>query len=80
MSQVRRRKKDAEEGERIEESPLYGVAMLKIAMELKKPEGKELDEILAGVLEQMRIPEPDFRAFLSRNRGLLRTLARKRQY
>ena len=80
MSQVRQSKKGAGATERLEDSPLYGVAMLKIAMELKKPDGKDLDEILSGVLERMRIPEPEFRAFLSRNQGLLRTLARKRQY
>src|ERR671930_87936 len=80
MSQVRQSKKGAGATERLEDSPLYGVAMLKIAMELKKPEGKDLDEILSGVLERMRIPEPEFRALLSRNQGLLRTLARKRQY
>lgn len=66
--------------ERVESSPLYGVAMLKIAMELKKTEGRELDEILAGVLERMRIAEPDFRAFLAQNGGLLRTLAARRRY
>ena len=64
----------------MENSPLYGVAMLKIAMELKKTGTRELDEILAGVLERMRIAEPDFRAFLAKNSGLLRTLAHRRRY
>ena len=64
----------------LSESPLYGVAMLKIAMELKKPGAKELDEILAGVLARMQIPEDRFREFLSQNGGLLRTIAQKRQY
>ena len=66
--------------ERVESSPLYGVAMLKIAMELKKPGARELDDILAGVLERMRIDEPEFRAFLANNGGLLRTLAHRRRY
>ena len=66
--------------ERVENSPLYGVAMLKVAMELKKPRAGELDEILAGVLKRMRIPEPEFRAFLAKNDGLLRTLAHRRRY
>lgn len=66
--------------EPVENSPLYGVAMLKIAMELKKPGARELDEVLAGVLERMRIAESDFRAFLSKNDGLLRTLATRRRY
>ena len=64
----------------VEESPLYGVAMLKIAMELKKPGARELDEILAGVLSRMRIPEEEFRAFLSQNGGMLRAIAQKRKY
>ncbi|MBX5483569.1 MAG: hypothetical protein IRZ16_17235 [Myxococcaceae bacterium] len=64
----------------VEESPLYGVAMLKIAMELKKPGAKELDEILAGVLARMQIPEEQFRRFLEQNGGLLRTIAQKKKF
>lgn len=72
---------EAESGdENVEASRLYGVAMLKIAMELKKPEAKDLDDILSGVLERMRIPESEFRAFLFRNGGLLRTLAQRKRY
>ena len=86
VSRVQKRRKDgalAERSgrrERVESSPLYGVAMLKIAMELKKPGARELDEILAGVLERMRIAEPEFRSFLANNGGLLRTLAHRRRY
>lgn len=61
-------------------SPLYGVAMLKIAMELKKPEPRALAEIMSGVLAKMRIPEPEFMRFLEQNGGLLRTIARSRGY
>lgn len=64
----------------VAESPLYGVAMLKIAMELKKPGAADLDQILSGVLARMKIPEDDFRAFLSQNGGLLRTIAQKKGY
>jgi hypothetical protein len=64
----------------VEESPLYGVAMLKIAMELKKPGAGELEEILTGVLSRMRIDERDFRQFLSQNGGLLRAIAQKKNY
>lgn len=31
-------------------SPLYGVAMLKIAMELKKADARPVDELITGVL------------------------------
>lgn len=64
----------------VEDSPLYGVAMLKIAMELKKPGARELDDILTGVLARMRIPEAEFRRFLVQNGGMLRAIAQKRQY
>jgi hypothetical protein len=64
----------------VAESPLYGVAMLKIAMELKKPQPRALDDILTGVLQRMRIPEEHFRDFLAQNGGLLRAIAQRRQY
>lgn len=67
-------------GDGLEASPLYGVAMLKIAMELKKPEAKELDEILQGVLARMKIPEDDFRRFLDQNGGMLRTIANRKKF
>jgi hypothetical protein len=68
------------EPEELCESPLYGVAMLKIAMELKKADSRGLDEILAGVLARMRIPEEEFRRFLVQNGGLLKTIAQRRGY
>jgi hypothetical protein len=61
-------------------SPLYGVAMLKIAMELKKADAAPLDELITGVLRRMSLPEDDFRAFLAMNGGLLKTIAQKRRY
>jgi hypothetical protein len=61
-------------------SPLYGVAMLKIAMELKKPGAPGLDEILQGVLARMRIPEREFREFLAQNGGLLRIIAGRKGF
>ncbi len=61
-------------------SPLYGVAMLKIAMELKKADARPVDELITGVLKRMNLPEDDFRAFLSMNGGLLKTIAQKRRY
>ena len=64
----------------VEESPLYGVAMLKIAMELKKPGAGELDDILTGVLSRMRLDEQEFRQYLTQNGGLLRAIAQKKNY
>lgn len=64
----------------LEASPLFGVAMLKIAMELKKADARPLDELVTGVLARMRLPESEFRAFLEANGGLLRSIATKRGY
>jgi len=62
----------------VAQSPMYGVALLKIAMELKRAPSAGLDEILRGVLERMRLDEPDFRRFLERNGGLLQAIAQKK--
>ncbi|MFT3709707.1 MAG: hypothetical protein QM817_18930 [Archangium sp.] len=59
-------------------SPLYGVAMLKIAMELKKANAKPVDELITGVLTRMRLDETEFRKFLEANGGLLRAIAQRR--
>lgn len=59
-------------------SPLYGVAMLKIAMELKKADARPVDELITGVLTKMRLDEAEFRRFLESNGGLLRSIAQKR--
>lgn len=64
--------------EEIAQSPMYGVALLKIAMELKRAPASGLDEILKGVLERMRLDEPAFRRFLEQNGGLLRQIAHKK--
>jgi hypothetical protein len=61
-------------------SPLYGVAMLKIAMELKKADARPLEELVKSVLARMNLPEADFTQFLASNGGLLRTIALKRKY
>lgn len=87
-SRVAARSAVADESEEVEEavpaevagSPLYGVAMLKIAMELKKANARPLDELIAGVLSRMRLDEGDFRRFLEANGGLLRTIAQRRRY
>lgn len=61
-------------------SPLFGVAMLRIAMELKKADDRPLDELISGVLSRMKLDEAEFRSYLERNGGLLRTIAQKRKY
>jgi hypothetical protein len=61
-------------------SPLYGVAMLKIAMELKKADARPLEELVSSVLQRMHLAEDEFREFLVANGGLLRTIALKKRY
>ena len=63
-----------------EENPLYGVAMLKIAMELKKPDAAALEDIISGVLGRMRLSEEAFRRYLEQNGGLLREIALRKGY
>ncbi len=72
--------RQTEHGETVTGSPLYGVAMLKIAMELKKADAQPLDQLISGVLARMNLPEGEFRAYLSANGGLLRTIASKRGF
>jgi hypothetical protein len=62
----------------VAQSPMYGVALLKIAMELKRTPTAGLDDILKGVLARMRLDEPAFRRFLEQNGGLLRAIAQKK--
>ena len=64
----------------VEASPLYGVAMLKIAMELKKQDAAPLDELISGVLARMHLDEGEFRQFLASHGGLLRSIATRRGY
>ena len=45
--------------------PLYGVALLKVAMELKRRRDGSPEEILRAVLLRMRLSEVEFRAWLA---------------
>ncbi|MBI3182448.1 MAG: hypothetical protein HYZ28_09915 [Myxococcales bacterium] len=77
------RKSGSEEEEPLSEvmgSPLYGVAMLKIAMELKSDRAASIEDIVGGVLRKMSLPEAEFREFLARNGGLLEAIAARRRY
>jgi hypothetical protein len=58
----------------VEPDPLYGVALLKTALELKRRKDGSPEEILRGVLARMRIPEHEFRAFLAQRGDLLKAL------
>ncbi|NVJ28062.1 MULTISPECIES: hypothetical protein [Myxococcus] len=58
----------------MEADPLYGVVLLKTALELKRRKDGTVEEILRDVLARMRIPEAEFRAFLEQQGGLLQAL------
>ncbi len=64
----------------VAQSPLYGVAMLKIAMELKKADARPLEDLITQVLTRMNLDERAFRAFVAANDGLLRAVAARRRY
>lgn len=77
-SPIRQQQVDAES--ELQRNPLYGVAMLKIAMELKKAPESTLDEIVRGVLAKMGLSEGELQSFLEQNSGLLEAIARRRRY
>jgi hypothetical protein len=58
----------------VELDPLYGVALLKTALELKRRQDGTPEEILRGVLARMRLPEDKFRAWAAQQGGLLKLL------
>ena len=54
-----------------EREALYAVAMLRIALELKKSPAPSLDELINATAARMRLEAPDLRAYLSRHLGLV---------
>jgi hypothetical protein len=58
----------------VEPPPLYGVVLLKTALELKRRKDGSVEEILRSVLARMRIPEHEFRAFLEQREDLRKLL------
>lgn len=58
----------------VEPDPLYGVALLKTALELKRRQDGSPEEILRSVLTRMRLPEDEFRAWLAQQGELSKVL------
>lgn len=52
---------------------LWGVALLRIALELKKQRAAPFTEVVSGVLSSMKIREPEFQEYLARE-GVLHKL------
>jgi hypothetical protein len=63
-----------------EADPMYAVAMLRIAMELKKPQAAHMEEIVEGVLKRMKLDRDDFRRYLNENVGLLMATAKAKGF
>lgn len=75
-TKVQRRDGTREEGV----DPAFHRAILKIALELKKPNGRSYDEIVAATIRSMRLDAAAFRRYLgengARNMSLLLATAR----
>ena len=54
---------------------LHGAAMLRLALELKKPGAAPLDVLVSEVARAMRLQEPAFRRFLAQQGELFTALA-----
>lgn len=65
---------EPEKAPALEPDPLYGVALLKTALELKRRQDGTPEEILRSVLARMRLPEDEFFAWLAQQGGLLQAL------
>lgn len=76
VSRLEPKKPAAEAAEALSDSPLYGVAMLRMALELKRPDTGSFDEILARVVSRMGLEEAPLRRYLEVNGGLLLSLRR----
>jgi hypothetical protein len=50
---------------------LFAIAMLRVAMELKRPDSPGLSEILDGVAARMGIPRGDIEAYIGEKVGVL---------
>ncbi len=59
---------------------LWGVAMLRIAMELKRPNAAGLEEIVDGVAARMGIDKGELEGYLKHNLGLLKATAKSKGY
>jgi len=64
----------------VETDGLWPIAMLRIAMELKRPGAAGLEDIIDGVVSKMGIEKARFEKYLADHLGILRDEARKNGY
>lgn len=62
------------------EDPMFGVALLKIAMQLRRNPAAGAEAVVDGVIAAMGFPPETFRRYVEKNLGLLVTMARARGY
>jgi len=74
----RRRSKSSKKTNETAPDARFGIAMLKIAMELKKSKGASVDQVVGQVAAQMSLNESELRAHLASQGRLLRDALRKR--
>lgn len=66
----------------IEAAPaaLWSIAMLRIAMELKRPDAPGLESIIDGVVAKMGLDKAQFEKYLAEHLGTLKEAVRSRGY
>jgi hypothetical protein len=62
------------------DSALWSIAMLRVAVELKRPGAPGLEQIVEGVVARMGIPRADFEKYLAEHLGLLKKAVEDRGY
>jgi len=62
----------------IEPDGLWSVAMLRIALELKRPGSRSLDTVIDEVVAKMGIRKDDFEKYLTEHLGLLRQAVKEK--
>jgi hypothetical protein len=70
------RNRSRSERENVEGDGLWPIAMLRIAMELKRPGAPSLEQIIEGVIERMGIEKGRFEKYLADRLGVLRAEAK----
>ena len=64
----------------VEPDGLWSIAMLRIAMELKRPGAASLEKIVDGVVSKMGIPKAQFEKYVAEHLGTLKEAAKKNGY
>ena len=72
---ARNRNRCERAGVKVDEECLWPIAMLRIAMELKRPGAPSLEKVVAGVARQLGIGKARFEQYLAAQVGSLRAEA-----